>query len=908
MIIKPVLRKTVAFAVAALIAYKLYSIHQIGWAKRQQQKAVTPLAKPVWRPRPHVATGSAVQQPEPSADRPPPLPPPPTMSRDKQLAPVLSATSLSSSTSSSLPWPPSAPVQTNGVTRTEIVRPEVTKTTKGIFDMWNRYPTLDMTNHWLPPAPGSPQGAGSWTQGWDYKADDALFETGEKLEIYVIPHSHNDPGWKETFEEWYGQKTGRVLDTMVDFLGSDPRYRFQWSEVSFLQLWWDANPGKRDKLVGLIKRGQLELTGGGLTMNDEGLTTLFAILENLHEGRQWIKDNIGVDVVSSWQNDPFGLSPTMPYLFSEMGYRGMWIQRVHYRVKWMLAKDKAMEFWWRQRSDTTGSSDMLTHLNPFYAYDVPHTCGPQPGICCQFDFVRMSNSHPYKGCPWNVPPKSITASNVAERAATLLDQYRKKAMLFRTKRLLVPIGNDFEFMQPEFARLQYENYQRLFDYMNSNTKMNVHARFATLAEYFADLQQTVTVSTSTSALPVLHGSFFTYSDREDEFWSGFYSSRPFIKCQARELESLLHAAEILREKAVKPADPGNGEANLQLARRMLSIFQHHDAITGTASAKTVRDYNKKLHDGLLAAGRQLEADVGRLLGVTSKVERLMQRMDMKALPEAKLVAISQLKQFSVAAYNPTGLARSVLVRVMVDTADVCVDGTGHGEFQVSPAVQVTAGKLQIVADRYEIIVPVKQRPFGLSVITIRKSGAEEHRECKALPASVWSSTDIAISSLFPRLQSSDEMVLSTTTTRVQFDQQGKLRSIQSLEGGGFTVDVSDTIVQWQDESKHAGAYLFRPARPSEPAESTGAVIVVSGKFLGHVYSEVSPFASRVATVTAADGIGGRGVGLDYYVDINKGEWGNKEIGLKIRSSIDSGRVFYTGVQHLSFTFALEPLV
>ena len=39
----------------------------------------------------------------------------------------------------------------------------------------------------------------------------------------------------------------------------------------------------------------------------------------------------------------------------------------------MLAKDKAMEFWWRQHSDTAGSSDMLTHLNPFYAYDVPHT-------------------------------------------------------------------------------------------------------------------------------------------------------------------------------------------------------------------------------------------------------------------------------------------------------------------------------------------------------------------------------------------------------------------------------------------------------------------------------------------------------------------------------------------------------
>ena len=70
------------------------------------------------------------------------------------------------------------------------------------------------------------------------------------------------------------------------------------------------------------------------------------------------------------------------------------------------------------------------------------------------------------------------------------------------------------------SRPQYENYQRLFDYMNSNAKMNVHARFATLGEFFADLQQTATAPTPANALPVVQGSFFTYSDREDEFWSG----------------------------------------------------------------------------------------------------------------------------------------------------------------------------------------------------------------------------------------------------------------------------------------------------------------------------------------------------------------------------------------------------
>jgi len=187
--------------------------------------------------------------------------------------------------------------------------------------------------------------------------------------------------------------------------------------------------------------------------------------------------------------------------------------------------------------------------------------------------------------------------------------------------------------------------------MNGDEKMNVNIRWGTLSDYFDALfKEAIIAHESRDTFPSLVGDFFTYADRDDHYWSGYYTSKPFYKRFERILQSHLRATEILFSVANILAGTGSADPieDLQYARRNLALFQHHDAITGTAKDFVVRDYAQRMFNSFTKLENVVSQSLARLGtgsedGKVPEVE-FMHRFPNAGTPQVKKTFDSGLKR------------------------------------------------------------------------------------------------------------------------------------------------------------------------------------------------------------------------------------------------------------------------
>ncbi|PON76014.1 Glycoside hydrolase [Trema orientale] len=763
---------------------------------------------------------------------------------------------------------------------------------------------------------------GAWKQGWKvtYKGNEW---DSEKLKIFVVPHSHNDPGWKLTVEEYYERQSRHILDTIVDTLSKDPRRKFIWEEMSYLERWWrDASDSKKESFVNLVKNGQLEIVGGGWVMNDEANSHYFAIIEQITEGNMWLNDTIGVVPKNSWAIDPFGYSPTMAYLLRRMGFENMLIQRTHYELKKELALHKNLEYIWRQSWDAEETTDIFVHMMPFYSYDIPHTCGPEPAICCQFDFARM-RGFMYELCPWGEHPVETNQENVKERAFKLLDQYRKKSVLYRTNTLLVPLGDDFRYISIDEAEAQFRNYQLLFDYINSNPSLNAEAKFGTLEDYFRTLREEAdrvnfshpgeVGSGQVGGFPSLSGDFFTYADRQKDYWSGYYVSRPFFKAVDRVLEETLRAADMMMSLLLGYCQRANCEKlpvgfsyKLTAARRNLALFQHHDGVTGTAKDHVVLDYGTRMHTSL----QDLQFFMSKAIEVLLKIrhekfdqnpsmfEPAQVRSKYDVQPVHKTVIAREGTYQSVVFFNPSEQTREEVVMVVVNKPDITVVDSNWTcvESQIYPELQ--HDKSKFFTGRHRVYWKASIPALGLQTYYIANGfvGCEKAKPAKLKFFS--KSGSFPCPTPYSCSKVKDDIVqIHNRHQTLTFDVRTGLLQKVIYKNGSQNV-VGEEISMYS--SWGSGAYLFKPTGDAQPIIKSGGQIVISeGHLMREVYSyphtewEKSPISHSTRLYNGENTIQEFLIEKEYHVELLRDEFNDREIITRYKTDTDSKRIFYS---------------
>lgn len=650
------------------------------------------------------------------------------------------------------------------------------------------------------------------------------------LTIFVIPHSHNDPGWLETFEDYYTRSTSDALNNIVQGLKEYPDWKFIWSETSFLKRWWkDADESSRAMFQEVVKEGRLDLTSGGWVMPDEANTHYYAVLDQLIEGHDWIRSNIdpGWHPRSSWSNDPFGYSSSVAHLYHLAGIRHMMILRIHYMVKRQLAQNRALQFYWKQPWDSTGVSSIFTHLEPSGLYSTKHSCGPSEEACCNFDFFYLEFCRGTGSCDCSV--QKITQENIHWQAQNLLEQARAKAQLFRVNTVAILNGDDFRYNTRAEVVNQYENFRALMEYINSHAELRATVKFGTLADFLHSMNRTEPAVD----FPMLSGDFFPYSDKGEAYWTGYFSSRPHHKRIARRLQSVLYAADVLHTLMHARHLDGASESQLEqltLARTDFNLFQHHDAVTGTSRTYVMQDYL----DRLLVSFRSLTQLISVSLSHLSKVPSLhsVAAVDKASSDVGEMVLDIRSGQRTLLVFNPLPREARRMVTFISNTAHVvmfaCVPGK-ELDWQVY-SIEDGQQNTSATSNLHHVVFNAQLPALGYALFRVHanKTKSRISRPTTNHNAAQKDVQKAGMSNTLEKKPVRKHFTLTMNNASASFSSDGLLSSVTVA---GRTVRIRVQFALYREDlvdGQSGGAYIFQPKSQAQRLSDRPSVRVVRG--------------------------------------------------------------------------------
>ena len=396
-------------------------------------------------------------------------------------------------------------------------------------------------------------------------------QSEEELIIHVVCHTHDDPGWLWTLDDYFmgtdhcHVSVKRILDNMVVSLSNKEDRKFSYVEMSFFKLWYDKQTDQiKQKVKNFIKEGRLEIINGGWVMHDEAGSYYKHSIDNMRIGLKFLKEEFNVIPKIGWFIDPFGHSSATAHILKQMNFDKIVLTRIDYLEKKDRINNHNLEFIY----DPFGlGQEIFTHIS-YHHYNPREVLRHYPG-----DKKIILSEEELK--------------NVCEK---FYEEMKEERVGYRTNNLLLYYGEDFAFNE---ADINYENIEMIMDYVNNNMKGKMKMIYSTPSQYFDSVLRSRVKFDKHS-----NYDFFPYADNAHCYWTGYFTSRANLKGLIKQLGLYINIInkllfQIFMDKEIMNKNKKMIEKAIDcvyLARENLGVLQHHDAVTGTSKEKTSKDY------------------------------------------------------------------------------------------------------------------------------------------------------------------------------------------------------------------------------------------------------------------------------------------------------------------------------
>ncbi|CAN1816166.1 Probable alpha-mannosidase At5g66150 [Linum perenne] len=710
---------------------------------------------------------------------------------------------------------------------------------------------------------------------------DQKYNTGSgiveaKLNVHLVPHSHDDVGWLKTIDQYYvGANNSiqnacvqNVLDSVVAALLKDPNRKFVFAEMSFFYRWWEEQSRETQETVRkLVDGGQFEFVNGGWCMHDEAATHYIDMIDQTTLGHRMIKAKFNKTPRAAWQIDPFGHSAVQAYLLgAETGFDSVHFARIDYQDRAKRKNDKSLEVVWRG-SKTFGSSSQI------FANAFPVHYSPPTGFHFEVgDVDDLVQDDPL-----------IYDYNVDQRVQDFVTAAKTQANVTRTNHVMWTMGDDFQY---QFAESWFRQMDKLIYHVNKGGEINV--LYSTPSIY------TDAKNAANQSWPLKTDDYFPYADRDNAYWTGYFTSRPGFKRFVRQLSGYYLAARQLEffvgRNRTAPNTSKLGDA--------LGIAQHHDAVTGTAKQHTTDDWAKRLSIGATEAETTVSAALSCL--VSKKTRGQCGSLD-NTFSQCQLLNISYCaptteagsgKPLIVVVYNPLGWNRTDIVRIPVnDSSLVVFDSSGKAiGSQYITMDNVTSNLRKFYLKAYTgissdqvpkswLVFQVSVPPLGWSTYFLSTAPEIAKR------INSYSLKDAGVHDIVEIGPGNLKMLFSSTSGQLT-------RMYNNLTG--VDVPIQQSYIWYAssiDEQQSSGAYIFRPDSntPNIVARSV-PIEVIRGPIVDEIHQQFSPWIYQVTRLYKDK----QHAEIEYTIGpIPTDDGIGKEVVSQLTANMVTDKVFYT---------------